>query len=259
MGKETFNQYLNTVFNDKDSFEPNRLVVKFGSSILTSQGNLRLDYLDSIAYQVSLAKKHGFQIAIVTSGAVACGKARLGIEASSLVDKQMLAAAGSTPLFSAWAEAFKHHGLVSLGHVLSEQDVQIISTGEPKWPLLDELHNRRVVPIINANDSVNISKLDVTKLEQLSVSADNDRLSAWVGRLVQAGGLILATEAPGIWGRDKQIIKLLSQEADFDQIQIEEKTDDGTGGVESKLEAAQAFARSGRSAWIVGGQIDKFR
>lgn len=233
------------IFSDK------RFIVKLGSSSVVDKfDNLRVDLLDSVAAQTSLLIDQGCEIAIVTSGAVACGRSRLSISDGSLVTKQEMAAIGSTKLFSAWGKAFENHGKVTADHLLSERDVQAISEGSPKWPLQRELRDRRVVPVINANDSVN-----TFELEQLAISADNDGLSAFIADLVEAGGLIMLTEADGVWDKDKRIIDLIRSEEDLRRVYVEAKSSQGTGGIESKIAVASSFARDGRSAWIAGGHI----
>jgi len=235
-----------------EDFKYQRFVIKLGSSVIVdSDDDAKLEVFDSVARQTSRLIDHGYEIAIVTSGAVAFGRKRLGFDNGNLVRKQELAAAGSTRLFTTWAEAFKRYGKITIDHLLSEQDVQAISVGSPKWPLLDELQSGRYVPIINANDSVN-----TFELEQLSVSADNDQLSAFVARLVQAGKLIMLTEAEGVWDQNRQVIKVIEKQKDLEQVYTSSKTDQGTGGIESKIEVAVSFAIVGKSVWITNCEND---
>ncbi len=228
------------------NFSDKRFVIKLGSStIFDENDNLIESILDTIAYQINKLVDQGFEIVVVTSGAVAFGRKRLGFEDGDIVGKQELAAAGSTKLFAAWADAFAKYGKITIDHLLSEQDVSAISTGSPKWPLLEELKNHKYIPIINANDSVN-----TFELEKLAISADNDRLSKFVAELVNAGGLIMLTESEGVWDGNKQIIDRIESEEDLHGIYIGPKTGQGTGGIESKIQVATEFAVNGRSAWI---------
>jgi glutamate 5-kinase len=250
---ERFNEYLNRIFSMDEQFNQKRFVIKLGSStVVDAEDNIKTEVLDRVASQASLMVDRGFDIAIVTSGAVACGRKRLGVKNGvTLVEKQELAAAGSTKLFTHWAEAFQRYGKVTMDHLLSEHDVTAISEASPKGPLLRELEKRRAIPVINANDSVN-----TTEISRLSISGDNDCLSAFVARLIQAGGLILLTEAEGVWDINRKVIANIKDEDDLKMVYAETKTSQGTGGIESKIEVASAFAKAGRSAWITGGHIE---
>jgi glutamate 5-kinase len=249
---ENFSDYLNSVFNEQEKFIENRFVIKLGSSTVADESNnLRLGLIDKIAYQTSYLIDQGYEIAIVTSGAVACGRSRLSIANSHLVEKQELAAIGSTKLFSAWGSAFENYGKITADHLLSEQDIKAISNAIPKRSLLKEMKSHLFVPVINANDSVN-----TFELEKLAVSSDNDQLSAFVARLIQAKGLVMLTEANGVWDENKEVIDFIRNDQDLKKVSIKAKTNQGTGGIESKIEVASAFAKSGRSAWITGGQLE---
>ena len=237
---------------EKETFMNKRFVIKLGSStVVDAQDNARLEVFDIVAKQASQLINDGFEIAIVTSGAVAFGRKRLGFENGGIVRKQELAAAGSTKLFSTWARAFEKYNKITVDHLLSEQDVLAISENSPKWPILEELQSHLFVPIINANDSMN-----TFELEQLSISADNDRLSAFVARLVQAGNLIMLTEAEGVWDQNKQVIRSIETNHDLERVYVSSKSNQGTGGIESKIAVATAFAVGGRSAWITNSEND---
>ncbi len=231
-------------------FNENRYVIKLGSStVVDADDNLRTEVLDSVARQVSQLIDEGSQIAVVTSGAVALGRKEFGIKNRvDIITKQTLAGAGSVELYYEWKQAFKRYGKIVVQHLLSGRDVE----DESRDPLMRELNDHSSVPVINANDAVN-----TYELEQLSKSGDNDHLAAHVAKKeIGAGRLILLTEAEGVWDRNRRIIRLIESKNDLIRVYLGAKSNQGTGGIESKVKEASEYAVDGRTAWITNTDND---
>jgi len=173
---ETYNEKLNTIFDKNDKFYQNRLVFKVGSStVMSNDGQINQNLLDNLAWQTSELMDLGYQVAIVTSGAVACGRRIAKNLNGSIVDKQVLASVGQLDLGTAWRNAFNKCNRISGYSLYSEKNLSDLVEDEEN-PLIKSL-NSQVVQIINANDAVN--KFEV---EQLQISADNDRLAVRYGK-----------------------------------------------------------------------------
>lgn len=245
---ETYFEKLNTIFDRNERYHSNRLVVKVGSStIMSSGGEINHGLLNSLARQTSDLMDRGFEVVIVTSGAVACGRRRLMDFNGGMVGKQVLATVGQRYLENAWGEAFDSCNRVMGYSLISEKDLADI-TEHHEWPLLKALEHQ-IVPVINANDATNRFEL-----KQLNISADNDQLAGFVARRIQAGRLILLTDEEGVWDKDKRIIETMTRSQDLERVFQGEKSREGTGGMASKIDVAMSFALNGRVAYIARGQ-----
>ncbi len=225
-----------------------KLVIKIGSSSLINNGReLNYELINGIARQASILKDEGVAFVIVTSGAIASGKMILGQHNGNEVRNQVLAAVGQRPLLNAWGNAFDRYGIHSGLFLFSEEDLS-----KPRLPLVEAI-DEGIVPIINANDTVSISEI-----RKLAISADNDRLASFVARfLIGADKLILLTDAQGVLDAQKQVIESIEQMEDVDRIGWFDKTDLGTGGIDSKLKEARDFITdASKIAYIAGASIE---
>lgn len=248
---ETYNEKLNRIFDKNESFYQNRLVFKVGSStVMSNDGQINQNLLDNLAWQTSELMDLGYQVAIVTSGAVACGRRRAKHLSGSIVDKQVLASVGQRDLQNAWGDAFDKNNRIVGFPLYSEKNLADLVDDEEN-PLIKSL-NSQVVQVINANDAVNRFEI-----EQLQISADNDRLAGFVARRIQAQRLILLTQEAGVWNKQKQVMEEMTNWEDMARMYLQEKTEEGTGGMESKVEVAMSFALKGRIAYIARGQQER--
>ncbi len=248
---ETYNEKLNTIFDKNEAFYQHRLVIKIGSStIMSDNGQINHRLLDHVAWQTSELMDEGYQIAIVTSGAVACGRRKAKNLNGSIVDKQVLASVGQRDLENAWGDAFDKYNRLMGYSLYSEKNLTDL-VADDENPLIKSL-NSQVVQIINANDAVNRFEI-----EQLQISSDNDRLAGFVARRIQAQRLILLTEESGVWDKQQQVMEGMTRWSDMEKIFVQEKTKEGTGGMESKVEVAMSFALHGRIAYIARGLQDR--
>ena len=174
-----------------------RLVVKIGSSLLVDAGgNVRRDWLASVAADVAVRRRTGQAVVIVTSGAIALGARRLGLAKggrASLDDAQAAAATGQIVLAAAYAELLGKHGLQAAQILLTLDDLDDRRRYLNVAATLDRLLALGAVPVVNENDSVATQEIRF---------GDNDRLSARVAPAAQAGGVILLSDVAGLYTAD---------------------------------------------------------
>ena len=233
-----------------------RIVVKLGTSVLT-EGTKRLSRrrMLEIARQVALLHDEGHQVVIVSSGAIAAGREALNYPEldRSVAAKQMLAAVGQVRLIQLYTELFSLFE-IAVGQVLLTRADLSNRTGylNARDTLL-ALLKHRILPVINENDTVATEEIKV---------GDNDTLSALVANLVDADVLILLTDQLGLYSSDPRA------NPDAELIPLVERIDEtvwaraggassglGTGGMITKIQAAQLAGQSGTKTVIASGQL----
>lgn len=230
------------------------IILKFGTSVLT-QGTISLDrpHILEIVRQCAELHQQGYRLVIVTSGAVAAGRDYLNNPPlpPTIASKQLLAAVGQSQLIQTWEQLFNIYN-IKIGQVLlSRADVEdrerFLNARDTLYALLDN----HIIPIINENDAVATAEIKV---------GDNDNLSALVAMLVHADQLYLLTDQQGLFDcdpRQNPQAKLINS--------VEKITDNirhiaggsvsglGTGGMYTKITAADIATRSGVETIIASG------
>ncbi len=227
-----------------------RIVLKFGSGILASEKGVGLSrrQIARLAREVGTLVRAGHECVIVSSGAVAAGLATLGLagKPKELAAKQACAAVGQSQLMHAYASAFAKQGIAVAQLLLTHNDLDSRTRHENARNTLSHLLSRgNVVPIINENDSVAVEELNF---------GDNDRLSAEVSILVDADLLIILTSVDGLQDADGRVIPVVR---DFRQVSGFVRSDQGrvsTGGMVTKLQAAQLAVEAGIPVNIASGR-----
>ncbi|CAM2815536.1 glutamate 5-kinase [Moritella viscosa] len=230
------------------------IVVKLGTSVLTS-GTAKIDraHMVELVRQCAQLYKQGHDIIVVTSGAIAAGREHLGAPElpPTMANKQMLAAVGQSQLIFIWQSLFNIYGLNVGQMLLTRADLddreRFLNARDTMRALLDN----RIVPIINENDAVAIAEIKV---------GDNDNLSALAAILANADTLMLLTDQEGLFTADPR------NNPDAKLIEVVDVIDDelrqlaggtvgglGTGGMATKLQAAEIACRSGIDVVIAAG------
>lgn len=230
------------------------IVVKFGTSTLT-QGTPKLNspHMMEIVRQIAQLHHEGFRVVIVTSGAIAAGRHYLNHPQlpPTIASKQLLAAVGQSQLIQAWEKLFAiydiHIGQILLTRADIEDRERFLNARDTLHALLDN----QIIPVINENDAVATAEIKV---------GDNDNLSALVAILVQAEQLYLLTDQEGLFDSDPRKnpnAKLISEVAKItDHIRSiagGSGTNLGTGGMSTKIIAADVATRSGIETIIAPG------
>jgi len=232
-----------------------RIVVKVGSSVLTSEGQLRTRLFGQLARQVAELSGGRRRFVIVSSGAIAMGARMLGWKSRgrSIPEKQAAAAVGQIGLVETYQKRFRKHGL-QVGQVLvtrhGMEDRERFLNARHTLATLLELG---VVPIVNENDTVATEEIRF---------GDNDNLSATVLNLIEGDLLVLLSDVDGLYetrpepGAPKP--RLIGQVDRIDDAIRRAASGPGSafgsGGMATKLEAAETAARSGAATVVCNGR-----
>ncbi|MCS6844705.1 MAG: glutamate 5-kinase [Caldilineales bacterium] len=238
-------------------FAYQRIVLKLGTSVLTAGSpHLNRPRLLELVRQAARLHAAGVDLVVVSSGAIAAGRERLGHRPlpQAVPTKQMLAAVGQSRLMHHYEQLFDIYGVVVAQVLLTRADLDHRSRYLNARDTLQALLAERIVPIINENDAV---ATDEIKL------GDNDTLSALVANLVEADLLLLLTDQPGLFTADPRT------NPDAQLIPEVERIDDslralaggsrsglGTGGMVTKLTAADLARRGGAEVVIAAGSVE---
>jgi glutamate 5-kinase len=232
-----------------------RLVVKVGSGLITAPGQgPDAKRIAALAADISIAVGERREVALVSSGAIVTGMARLGLPARprSIPEKQAAAAVGQSALMWHYEQAFKKHGLQVGQVLLTGQDVADRGRYLNARNTLLALMDFGVLPIVNENDTVAVDEIKV---------GDNDNLAALVAHLIDADLLILLTDVDGLYTgdprRDPKARRLETVEAitaDIRRLVFDTKAGVSVGGMSTKLEAAEKAGASGIPMIIASGR-----
>lgn len=232
-----------------------RVVLKVGSALLFgSEGKPDRAWLATLAAEIAEAHGLGQQVIVVSSGAIALGAAKLGLAKGgrgSLADAQAAAAVGQIALAGLWSELLGAHGLTAAQLLLTLEDLEDRRRYLNAAATIGRLLKAGAVPVINENDSVATAEIRF---------GDNDRLAARVAQAAQAEAVMLLSDVDGLYDRDPR------QPGATLLPRIEGVTDDvhamasgssgsglGSGGMTSKLQAAEIATRAGIALAIVNG------
>lgn len=235
-----------------------RIVVKLGTSTLTEgKATLSLPRMADLARQVSALRAQEDEVILVSSGAIAAGRAVLGASQlpKAIPAKQMLAAVGQPRLMDTWGRLFEIYGVLAAQVLLTRADLGSRRRYLNARSTLDALLRQRVIPIINENDTVATEEIRV---------GDNDNLSALVAALIDADLLILLTDQDGLYAEDP---RRNPQAAFIERVDTPEIGEHlwraaggggllGTGGMFTKLQAADLARRAGVAVRIARGSTE---
>jgi glutamate 5-kinase len=229
-----------------------RIVIKVGSAVLSDQSGLRANVIDHLAEQIDTVLSGGRQVVLVTSGAIAAGRARLGRHGATMAERQAAAATGQIELMRQWAKAFDLRGRTIAQLLLTHQDVAERSRRLNAVHTIRALLAAEVLPVVNENDTVAVEEIRM---------GDNDVLSSLVAGLIQAELLIILSDVPGVLTGDPRkrpnarLIPLITDaEAEMRGLVAESAGPLGSGGMATKLQAARQAARAGISVIIAPGR-----
>jgi len=234
-----------------------RIVIKLGTNLLTGgSGKLDMRVMADLARQVAQLHSSQYEIILVSSGAVAAGRQKLGIEnkMKDIPFKQVMASVGQNHLMHTYDELFAKYGITVAQALLTRSDLADRSQYLNARKTLLALIDLRVICIVNENDVVCLDELGELKF------GDNDNLSAMVANLVDADLLVLLSDVKGLYSANPQ------QDKKARLIPVVEKIDQkiedmaggagssrGTGGMVTKIEAARLATSSGVPVIIAEG------
>lgn len=224
-----------------------RLVVKVGTSVLTDHaGRVVTQRLEQLADQLAACCRQGRQPVLVSSGAIACGMAKLNLprRPKGIAQLQACAAIGQSELMHLYTLAFSAQGMVTAQVLLTQDDLSNRTRfSNAKQTLLTLLH-RRVVPIINENDTVAVEEITF---------GDNDRLAALVAVAVDAQLLVILSDVDGLLQDGKVVERVEALDHGHRAAVRSFPRETTKGGMASKLDAARIAGHHGIPMVIANG------
>ncbi|MBI3803751.1 MAG: glutamate 5-kinase [Nitrospirae bacterium] len=232
-----------------------RLVIKIGSSLIASpEKGLREERLSEIAEEVAALRGDGYEIFLVSSGAILCGMEKLGLarRPKTIPLKQAAAAVGQSRLMWAYEKHFEPYRIKVAQVLLTREDIadrkRFINARNTLMTLLEH----QVLPIINENDTVTIDEIKL---------GDNDNLASQVTHLVDASLLIILSDVDGLYTADPRkipdatLIPLVEEVTPAIERIAGSAGASGTGGMATKVQAAKQVAAYGVTTLIVNGTL----
>tara|TARA_Y100001970_G_C14258075_1_gene877125 strand:- start:10508 stop:11641 length:1134 start_codon:yes stop_codon:yes gene_type:complete len=238
--------------------EAQRIVVKIGSTLLVNQetGEINMSWLSSLAEDINKIRLSGTEVIIVTSGAIAAGRRFLCLDQSKLKleESQAAAACGQIKLAHAYQSALQLHGITVAQILLTIGDMDNRRRYLNARNTISELLKLDALPVINENDTVATAEIRF---------GDNDRLAAGVATMMAADSLVLLssdidglyTADPAIDSSAKWVPKIEKITTEIEKMAGVARSDDSSGGMVTKIIAAQAAMASGCSVAIANGKV----
>lgn len=231
-----------------------RIIVKLGTSTLTKgTPHLNRQRMLEIVQQAAKLHQDGHEMVLVSSGAQAAGRERLGFPdlGRSVPAKQMLSAVGQIHMMRIYKDLFDLFEIIVAQVLLTRDDLSNRARYLNARDTLQTLIEHQIVPIINENDTIATEEIRV---------GDNDNLSAMVASVLEADLLVMLTDQPGLFTADPRhssSAQLIAQVARIDETMyslaggVGSKL--GTGGMVTKIQAAHTASRSGVATIIASG------
>jgi glutamate 5-kinase len=229
-----------------------KVVIKIGSSSLTHQsGLLDLWKMESLVKQIANLYNSGKDIVIVSSGAIAAGMGKMKFidKPKTIPEKQAAAAVGQGTLMYMYEKLFSEYGITVAQVLLTKEDMYQEVRREHSINAFSALIKHRIIPIVNENDVVAIDEIKV---------GDNDTLSAEVCKMIGFENLTILSDIEGVYNKDPRkyknayMIDEIKSIAELDEIEAGDAGSNvGTGGMQTKLKAAQIIAQAKGTMLIV--------
>lgn len=231
-------------------------IIKIGSSLLIKNNeSLHESLIASYSAQIKQLHIHNVKVVLVSSGAVAMGRAKLRVRALTLQQLQVAAAVGQIGLMSAYEKIFSRQGLGTAQVLLTHNDMQQRKSYLNARAALGNLLTLGIVPIVNENDTVMVEE---------ECFGDNDRLAALVANLLTAERLIILTDQQGLYNKDPRhdqqaelIKEVYAEDESLDRIASSRSGELGRGGMFGKINAARIAAYSGTHTIIANGRNER--
>ncbi len=232
-----------------------RIAVKIGSNVLTrADGTLDFTRMSCLVDQVAELRRHGIEVIMISSGAVASGRSELRHAPLGQMDevgqRQLFSAVGQAKLIDRYYELFRDHG-IHVGQVLTmKENFSSPEHCQNQKNCISVMLDNGVVPIVNENDTVAITELMFT---------DNDELSGLMAQMMGAQALIILSNIDGLYDGNPadagaQVIRQVAPGKDLSEYIQASKSGFGRGGMISKCSIARQVADSGIEVVIANGK-----
>lgn len=232
------------------------IAIKVGSNVITNNEGLPDEHvIVNISEQIKTLKDEGYQVLLISSGAVAAGKSlyRFQKKTDTVVQRQVLASIGQVKLISLYKEVFDKQNILCSQVLVTKEDFKSRTHYLNMQNCLSALLSNQIVPIINENDVVSVTELMFT---------DNDELAGLVSAMMNTDILIILTNVDGIYDGDPELpgTNLLSiydsKKINLQQIVTGKKSGFGRGGILTKCQTSEKIASMGIPVHIANGRTD---
>ncbi|MDB4582449.1 glutamate 5-kinase [Draconibacterium sp.] len=234
-------------------FRYKKITVKIGSNVLAkADGTLNVSRIAHLVDQIAFLRKSGVEVVVVSSGAVAAGRAVLEPvkKTDAVSQRQLWAALGQVKLISRYSDFFNEHHLVCAQVLTTKENFSSRGHYLNMKNCIETLLENKVIPIVNENDTISVTELMFT---------DNDELSGLIASMVNSEALILLSNVDGVFTTHPNDANAkLIQNIEFDEKEpedaiSEEQSDFGRGGMLTKFRIAQKVAGDGIGVHVANG------
>ena len=231
-----------------------RIVVKVGSAVVTTEDGIDEPVIRRLSEQISWLKGRGYEILIITSGAISAGVRKIGLtkKPSNIPEKQAAAAAGQSCLMQSYELAFGAHGQKVAQVLLTRDDLANRRRFLNARNTLITLLQWNVIPVVNENDTVMVEEIKF---------GDNDNLAAMICSLIQSDLLINLTNIDGLFEKDprkdssaRPISLITNVDKKIERMADKEPGTEGRGGMYSKIQSAKKVSMAGVPTVIGNGK-----
>ncbi|MDR2910881.1 MAG: glutamate 5-kinase [Bacteroidales bacterium] len=238
-------------------FRYKKITIKIGSNVLTKpDGTLNVSHIAHLVDQITFLHKHGVEVVLVSSGAVAAGRAIFepAKKTDAVSQRQLWAALGQVKLISRYSNFFSEHGLVCAQVLTTKENFSDRTHYLNMKNCFNTLLENRVLPIVNENDTISVTELMFT---------DNDELSGLIASMVNSEALIILSNVNGVYNihPQKENAELI-RKIDFDDFEngnvvtTSGQSTFGRGGMHTKLRIARKVAGDGIGVHIANGTVE---
>lgn len=233
--------------------ETKRVVIKVGSSLLVDSGMIKKSWLQSLIEDITYLLDNGVEVVLTTSGSIALGRSRIGVNNNlTIAQKQAAAAIGQINLMSDLQKIANQYHFQVAQILLCAADFENRERYDNLRNIFQELLRDKIVPVINENDSVSVDEIKI---------GDNDRLAARAAQICDADLLILFSDIDGLYDKNPNLHKdatfipyVENITKEIEDMAGQSSSDYGTGGMETKIAAAKMASLSGCKTVIANGK-----
>ena len=240
----------------KMQFKYKKITVKVGSNVLAkSDGTLNVSRMAQLVDQIAFLHKNGVEVVLVSSGAVAAGRAVMSPskKADAVSQRQLWAALGQVKLISRYSDFFNEHALVCAQVLTTKENFSSRGHYLNMKNCFSTLLENKVIPIVNENDTISVTELMFT---------DNDELSGLIASMVNSEALVILSNVDGVFSAhpndiNARLIETINTNDSAPEKAISENHSDfGRGGMLTKLRIAKKVAADGIGVHVANGTKD---
>ncbi len=232
-----------------------RIVIKIGTAVLTdNEGKLDLPHVSHLVDQIAELKKNGVEVIVVSSGAVAAGKAKVSLPAklTEVAKRQVYASVGNVRLMEIYSDYFSKYNLTCACLLVTKSDFRDRLHYINMKSCFEGVLQENIIPIVNENDAVSVQGIMFT---------DNDQLAGLIASMVYADSMVVLTHVDGLFtGHPKELSSKLISEVNLEDVEklqqyiSPKKSEFGRGGMLTKSNIAVKIAEMGISTHIINGK-----